>query len=329
MKNSRSLQVEIRDMLQNAQKILIVTHIRPDGDAIGSLLGLGMSLEKLGKEVQMMINDHIPRNFKFLEGFNSIINKSSNSFDLSIVLDSSDLKRTGDVFDGLIPDLNIDHHITNEKFARINYVEPQASATAELLTKNMSNWGLPISPPIANALLTGIINDTLGFRTSNVTSETLRIVADLIDQGADLQDSYYKSLLTRSFEAVRYWGAGLGNMKRNGRLIWTKLTLEDRIRVSYPGRDDADLVNILASVEGTDISVIFIEQPDQLVKVSWRARPGWDVSKIAYQFGGGGHPAASGALIKGRLEDVVQEVSKATKQVLTLSMSDKIKKEKS
>jgi phosphoesterase RecJ-like protein len=321
MKNNNPLHVQIRDMFKNAQKILIVSHIRPDGDAIGSLLGLGLSLEELGKEVQMVIKDHLSKNFKFLVGFDSIRKKSSNPFDLSIVLDSSDLKRTGNILNGLKPDLNIDHHITNENFARINYVEPQASATAEILTKNMSNWDLPITSPIANALLTGIINDTLGFRTSNVTSETLRIVADLIDQGADLPNSYYKSLIIRSFEAVRYWGAGLENIKRDGRLTWTKLTLEDRSRVSYPGRDDADLVNILASVEDTDISVIFIEQKNQDVKVSWRSRSGWDVSEIAYQFGGGGHKAASGALIKGKLKDVIHDVLRATKQVLTESIS--------
>ncbi|MCJ7625518.1 MAG: DHH family phosphoesterase, partial [Anaerolineaceae bacterium] len=147
MKNNQPLQVQIRDMLRQAQKILIVTHIRTDGDAIGSLLGLGLSLEKMGKEIQMVINDHIPRIFNFLEGFDSIKNKCSDPFDLSIVLDCSDIIRTGNIFNGKKPDLNIDHHITNEKFARINYVEPQASATAELLSKNMSNWDLPISPP--------------------------------------------------------------------------------------------------------------------------------------------------------------------------------------
>ncbi|MCJ7624408.1 MAG: DHHA1 domain-containing protein, partial [Anaerolineaceae bacterium] len=170
-------------------------------------------------------------------------------------------------------------------------------------------------------LLTGIINDTLGFRTSNVTSETLRIVADLIDQGADLPESYYKSLIVRSFEAVRYWGVGLEKLERDDRLAWTKLSLEDRRRVSYPGKDDADLINILASIEDIDISVIFIEQNDQHVKVSWRARPGWDVSDLACQFGGGGHPAASGALIKGTLEETVLAVLKATKQKLTMSKS--------
>jgi phosphoesterase RecJ-like protein len=212
--------------------------------------------------------------------------------------------------------LNIDHHNTNLNFAAINVVDSGAAATCQMLAALLPAWGLPISREIAEALLTGIITDTIGFRVASTSPAVLRTAADLFERGADLPTLYAKALLTRSYEAVRYWGAGLSALKLEDRLLWTRLTLEDRRAVNYPGRDDADLVNILQTVEDADVFVIFIEQNDGTVKVSWRARPGFDVSQIALRFGGGGHKPAAGASIQGSLEEVIQKVLDATRPIL-------------
>ena len=163
-----------------------------------------------------------------------------------------------------------------------------------------------------------MITDTLGFRTVNIKPDTLRTAADLMDMGCDLPYLYNKALHIRSFEAVRYWGAGLSTLEKDERILWACLTQKDRQSIGYPGRDDADLINILSSIEEIDIAIIFVEQANGSVKVSWRARKGFDVSQIARGFGGGGHKPAAGAEIEGDLELVKMEVLDATRSYLKL-----------
>jgi bifunctional oligoribonuclease and PAP phosphatase NrnA len=299
---------------QAAEKLLVVSHIRPDGDAIGSVLGLGLSLQLSGKQVQMVLSDGIPQSFRHLPGVQQLKQHAEGEFDLICVLDCSDLRRTGGALNGYTkPDINIDHHITNLEFAHINVVDTQAVATSEILAKLILALDLPLPPAVADALLTGLITDTIGFRTSNVRPDTLRLAADLMEHGANLSELYRLALVTRSFESARFWGAGLSTLEREGRMVWATLTQADRKAVGYSGRDDADLVTVLASIQGADIAMIFVEQPDNHVKVSWRAQPGFDVSQIALQFGGGGHPPASGADIAGELAEVQASVLTATR----------------
>jgi phosphoesterase RecJ-like protein len=139
-----------------------------------------------------------------------------------------------------------------------------------------------------------------------------------MERGANLQVLYRKAMLEKSLEAVRYWGQGLSRIQHEDGLLWTSLTLEDRKIADYLGRDDADLVNLLTRIRDIDVCIVFVEQTDGSVKVSWRAQPGFDVAEIATLFGGGGHKPAAGAEIKGELERVQEEVIKVTKQSLGL-----------
>ncbi len=306
----------VGERLQTARRVLVVSHVRPDGDAVGSLLGLGLALEAAGKTVQMVLEDGVPADFRFLPGSDRVVPAPAGSFDLRFVVDCSELGRTGRVFsaDGR-PDVNIDHHVTNVAFATWNIVVPEAAATTQVLLPCIRAWGLPLTPQVAEALLTGLLTDTLGFRTSNVRPAVLRLAAELMEAGADLYSLFQQALASRSFRAVRYWGQGLGRVQLDGPVVWTALTLQDRQAVGYPGRDDADLVNVLASVREARVAVIFVEQAPDRVKVSWRAKPGVDVSQLAVQFGGGGHPAAAGAEIAGDLNSVQQAVLTATQQL--------------
>jgi phosphoesterase RecJ-like protein len=239
---------------------------------------------------------------------------------LIIVVDSSDIERIGEVLDEYgEPDVNIDHHPTNTQFAKLNLVQDSAVATAEIIYDLALALSYPITLPVAEALLTGLVTDSLGFRTSNSTARTLLIAADLMERGANLQELYQKALLEKSIEAVRYWGQGLSRIQKEDRLVWTSLTLEDRVQANYPGRDDADLVNILSRIKDTDVCVVFVEQSDGTVKISWRAKPGFNVAQIATQFGGGGHKPAAGAEIKGDLARVEQDVLEATRKTLEAS----------
>ncbi len=312
--NSEQIE-DFGSLVSRAERLLVISHIRPDGDAVGSLLGLGLMLEELGKEVNFVLEDGVPLVFCHLTGADRVSRKVDGIYDLIIVVDSSDIERIGSVLDEYgEPDVNIDHHPTNTHFARLNIVKDDAVATVEIIYDLALTLSYPISLPVAEALLTGLLTDSLGFRTSNTTPRTLRIAADLMEKGANMQELYRKAMLEKSFEAVRYWGQGLSRIKLQDRLVWTSLNLEDRRIAEYSGRDDADLVNVLSRIRDTDICVVFVEQTDGTVKVSWRSQPGFDVASIATQFGGGGHKPAAGAEIRGDLERVQEEVLEATRK---------------
>jgi len=309
------------DLVSRADRILIISHIRPDGDAVGSTLGLGLILEEMGKDVSLVLEDGVPKVFNHLTGTDRIIREVVGVFDLVIVVDSSDIERIGSVLDDYgEPDVNIDHHPTNTQFAKLNLVRDNAVATVEIIFDLVQELSYPINLPIAEALLTGLLTDSLGFRTSNTNPQTLRIAAELMEVGANLPILYRKAMLEKSVEAVKYWGQGLSGIQMEDRLVWASLSLEDRIVADYPGRDDADLINVLARIKDADISVVFVEQKNGSVKVSWRSRPGFDVSIVATQFGGGGHKPAAGADIKGDLKRVQEEVLEATR--ISLKKSD-------
>ncbi len=308
MKNEAAIQAA-GAMLRGANSVMLVSHIRPDQDALGSVTGLGLALQDAGKQVQMVLADGVPAALRFIEGSRQVLRAPTGEADLRVVLDCSDLKRTGMEWDSdSPPDLNIDHHITNLNFARVNLVEPETVATAAILVEYLEQWGFPITQPVASALLAGLVADTLGFRTSNMNPRALELAALLMQKGADLPAIYDQALVRRSFDDARLWAMGLSRLQRQNGLVWAWLTLDDKIKVNYSGNDDADLINYIASIEDSSISVMFVEQKEGNVKVSWRAQPGIDISSIALRFGGGGHPAAAGAMIAGTMEDVQEQV---------------------
>ena len=310
----------IRERLQTAKNIVIASHVRPDGDAIGSLLGLGLALRDAGKSVQMVLVDGVPGSFKYLEGSELIVKEPVGEHDTFITVDCADFKRVGKFFENFgQPDINIDHHKTNERFGKLNLIEAEEVATAAILTNHLPEWGYEITQPIAAALLAGIITDTLGFRTANTTPESLRQCATLMETGVDMPAIYMRSLVKKSFVAAKYWGAGLSSMEHKDGIVWGTLTLEDRKRTGYGGNDDADLINMISAIDGNKIGMIFVEQSDNHVKISWRAlEPGVDVSQVAKHFKGGGHAAAAGADIPGALSEIQPLAIKTTRELLGL-----------
>ena len=315
------------ERLQAARTVSIVSHERPDGDAVGSVLGLAQALEAAGKTVTVGLADGVPVSFRHLAGAARVVPQGNPQADCCVLVDCGDPSRPAAAWqpDWRV-DINIDHHKTNTRFAAVNIVAPEAVATAAMLAELIPQWGLEITPQAAEALLTGILTDTIGFRTSNVSPHTLRLAANLMERGANLSELYFKALVARSFEALRYWGQGLSRLQRDGGLVWTSLTLEDRKISGYTGNDDADLVGYLATVRDAVIGVIFVEQSHGKVKVSWRARPGWDVSGLAVRFGGGGHAPAAGTTVEGTLAEVQAAVLAATRDLLTHSQ-DSFKRE--
>ena len=313
-----NLHKRIRARIQAAQRVLVTSHIRPDGDAIGSSLALALALVDLGKLVQVVLSDGIPANFKQLPGADLVRTKAGGEFDLIVSVDCSDLKRIGAALDGYhAPDIIIDHHVTTEAFGNLNLVESEAVATASVLTRHMQEWGLAITAPIAANLITGLITDTLGFRTSNTSPECLRQAADLLELGVDMSTLYYRSLVRRTFVEAKYWGAGLASLERSDGIIWATMTVADRKAAGYIGNDDSDLINIVSSIDDAEVAIMFVEQNAEKTKISWRAlKPDVDVSQIASQFNGGGHKAAAGAELSGTLAGIQERVLEATRKLI-------------
>jgi phosphoesterase RecJ-like protein len=315
----KTLDAEINAKIQSANNILIVSHVRPDGDAIGALLGLGLALQAAGKSVQLVLNDGLPASFRHLPGSDQVKKAPVREPDLFITVDCADFKRTGKQFENYRkPDINIDHHVTNENFGQLNLIEPESVATSAVLTDHLPAWGLAITPEVAANLATGIVTDTLGFRTSNTTAASLRQMALLMETGINMPELYNRALVSRSFSAARYWGAGLSSLKTLDGIVFGTLRLTDRKAAGYGGNDDADLINVISAIDDHVVGMVFVEQRDS-VKISWRAlQPGVDVSQIAKHFGGGGHKAAAGADIIGAMDEIQPRVLQTTREMLNL-----------
>lgn len=326
--DSESLR-HAHDLIARSRHVLVLTHQRPDGDALGSMLGMSHMLQAAGKKAFPVLAEGISSVFRYLPGTGDIRAELPESFDLTVLVDCADRERIGLPEKSFTPapaepglptalpiDLVIDHHVTNGRFAAVNLVDPSAASTAELIVDLAGGLGLSIPRDAAACLMAGVVTDTLGFRTPNTGIHTLEVAAALIRAGGSLPETVERSLYRRSFAAVRYWGAGLSRLERDGDMVWTWLTLADRSAAGYPGRDDADLVNILSSIDGPAVAVILLEQEGGKIKISWRVEDGLDVTPLAISFGGGGHPAASGAQVAGSLEEVREAVLRRTKQWL-------------
>jgi phosphoesterase RecJ-like protein len=223
-----------------------------------------------------------------------------------ISLDCSALDRMGKAYDADwlagIPIVNIDHHPTNTHFGEVNWVEPSAAATAQMLIHLIEALLIPLDAEIATCLLNGILTDTRGFRTSSTTPEVMETAIELMKAGASLSELTDQIFNHRPIGTIRMWSMVLQGIHLEGRILWGEITQEMRQRIGY-GRDgDGGLVNFLSSANEADIAVVFDELQDGRVNVSMRAVPGYDVSQVALELGGGGHAQAAGCILAGPLE---------------------------
>jgi phosphoesterase RecJ-like protein len=298
----------IQFAIEKANRVLVVTHIDPDGDAIGSLTAMGQALQQLGKRVTLVCDDTVPQRFHYLPLAGDIRRTpgTNANYDLVIAVDCADESRMGWAYATLAepkPSLaNIDHHVTNTRFGAFNIIDPDASSTAEILYRFLIDLGVTLTPDIAESLLTGVVTDTMGFRTSNVTATTLRTAADLVDAGGNIAAISLRALHQRPLATAKMWGIGLGKMKQAEGLLWTTISREEMQSAGIEGSPSSSgLVNFLTDVEETAMGVVLSEMPDGTVRVTMRSQPPYNVAEVAIQFGGGGHALAAGCTLDGPL----------------------------
>jgi len=318
-----TIEFAILQALRQHQQILCVSHVSPDGDAYGSLLGMGWILKALGKQPHLAMHDRTPAMFRYLPGIEEVIYPAAvrNDYDLIICLDASSMDRMGDVYraasHGHIPLLVIDHHITNTNFGQLNWIEPACAATCQMLVYLADELGIPLEGPLAACLLTGVVTDTLCFRTSNTTPQVMEAALRLMQGGANLAQIVSQTLNRREFSIFRLWGSVLSTVQLEEGVIWTTISRR-QITQAGSNKEDGQLSSMLITAVEADISATFTEKVDEkgqpAVECSFRAKPGFDVGSLAFQLGGGGHPPASGCTLPGTLAAVTDQVVTALKE---------------
>lgn len=299
----------IQRLLSEANRILAISHVGPDGDAIGSLTAVAVALKQLGRQAIMACDDGSPARFGFLPLVNRIQTyvDPQAGYDLVIALDCGDMSRMGRAFSELPeprpPVVNIDHHVTNTRFGDVNIVDSECNSTTEILYQLLPQLSVQISPDLATSLLTGIVTDTLGFRTEGVSSATFEAASALMDGGADLNLITSQALLIKPVSTLRLWQVGLDNMKlENEGLLWTSISREERREIGHVGSSSGGLVNMLANADEAAMSAVLLEDEDR-VYVGFRCRAPYNVAELALNLGGGGHPLAAGCTLEGSLSE--------------------------
>ncbi len=320
--NPFMIEPSLIQAIQTHYNILCVSHVNPDGDAYGSLLGMGLILRHLGKQPVLAMQDQTAKEFQYLPGIQQIINSKAvaDVYDLIIYLDASSKDRVGSVYRENVhrglPLAVIDHHVTNTYFGDINWVRPDCAATCQMLVELADALNVPLTGDLAECLLTGIVTDTLCFRTSNTTAEVLEAAMRLIRGGAELATITQRTLNQRSLSVLKLWGMVLAQIHFEAGVIWVTISRE-QLKAAGNLTSEGQLSSTLITALEADISATFTEkiaEKGQLaVECSFRAKPGFNVASVALALGGGGHPAASGCTLPGTLADVTAKVVPALK----------------
>lgn len=294
---------QVLQAIEKRKSFLVTSHARPDGDAIGSALGLGLLLRKMGKHAEVVMGDTVPVIYKPLPCAETIIHASqvNGHYDAAIILECDSLQRTR--LQGLEKQflINIDHHASSKPFANVNWIDPCACAVAEMVFRMAREARVKITPEIATCLYTAVLTDTGSFCYSPTNAHTFELARQLVEHGADpariAQNVYFSSPASK----MRLLGAALSNLQREGAVAWMWVTRDDMERCGALDEDSEGLVNYALGIAGVEVAAFFREVANERVRVSIRSKGAVNVAEIAAEFGGGGHECAAGFSTEGPL----------------------------
>jgi phosphoesterase RecJ-like protein len=320
----------LADLIETNDRFLVTTHVRPDGDALGSEVGMAGLLRQKGKDVRVVNASPTPPRYDFLDPELNLFEHFGHKVQpeeladrqVAIILDLSSWNQLGDMagFIRHFPGARavIDHHVSEDDLGARVFKDSTAEATGILIMKAIAALGCSLTPEVASGLLTAVAMDTGWFRHSNTRSSTLRAVADLIDAGAKV-DVLYRQLFERNtLGRLKLMGETLSGIETDlgGRIAYAMISKDDLMRTNAIPPDSEDLVDFTVSLRGVEVGMLFIEQARGGVKVSFRARNGLDCSALAAKFGGGGHREAAGATIVGTMSEVVGRVLETVREAV-------------
>jgi phosphoesterase RecJ-like protein len=311
-------------LLQPAQHIAVLAHERPDGDCIGSALGLAHILRLMGKICVPVCADPAPKTLSFLPGVETLQNTlGDENFDLVIALDAGEFTRFGTIYEHhrtfleQIPLINIDHHISSQGCGQVNIIDPLAAATGELLVLFQQQAGLPLNRDAALCLLTGIITDTGSFQYTSTTPRTMQAGALLLEAGADAETIVKPIYRSRPLAQVRFQAAVIANAQTacEGRLIWSYATHETLAATGATAEMDDNFSGMLRDIDGVQVAAFFKNygEPGK-TNLSLRCAAPYNAAEICTRLGGGGHPRAAGATLHQPLEEAIPLVIGMLKQ---------------
>lgn len=317
---------QLYSRIQQCSTIAVTSHFRPDGDAIGSTLALGLALQGMGKKVYMWNEDGVPARYAFLEGAELIQPLPETvpaDVEMLICVDTGDWKRLGDRTQQLLVDfpliVNVDHHGTNTRYGHLQVIEPETAACAFVLFNMLKSWGVKMTRPVADALYVGISTDTGSFQYGSTTPEVMHAAGELLAAGVDVagvnrrvyQEVPYSSLLMQR-EVLNHMVVEAG-----GRLAHYSMPAGRKAELQVSLEDTKDLVDVVRVLQGVKVAIIFEDLEDGRIRVSLRSKDASiSVAAIASLFGGGGHAMASGIRMRGELADCREKVLNAVRKEL-------------
>jgi phosphoesterase RecJ-like protein len=300
----------ILEVLRKGKRFLVCSHARPDGDAVGSMLAMGMFIEQMGKHADLVMADRIPNIYCGLPGVEGIrvAQIVDGPYDAVILLECDGLDRTGVA--GLEPffQINIDHHASGHEYANLNWIDRDASSVGEMVHRLVKAAGARITPEMAHCLYTTILTDTGGFCYGAMQAATFGLAQELVLAGADpvriAQDVYFSTPASK----LLLLGAALTNLNREGPLAWLWVTHKDVLRACANDEDCEGIVNFGLCVSGVEAAAFLRELPERRIRIGLRSKGQVNVAAIAERLGGGGHESAAGCTLAGPMERALEEI---------------------
>jgi bifunctional oligoribonuclease and PAP phosphatase NrnA len=301
---------EVLKQIEQRTRFVLTSHARPDGDAVGSALACCQILRAMGKEAEVVLSDAVPRIYQSLPSADKVVQaeRINGEYDAAIILECDSIQRTR--LEGLDKQfvINIDHHLSGRPFGNVNWIDPTAVATAEMIYRVAREAGVAVSPEIATCLYTGVLTDTGSFVFEGTNERTFALARELVLAGADPARCARNVYFGHSTAKMRLLGAALSHLEREGSLAWFWVTQEEMRRFNAKEEDCEGLVNYALSIHDVQVAILLRELPDGRIRASLRSKGELNVAMAAGQFGGGGHECASGCSLDGPLADAVSRI---------------------
>lgn len=301
---------QVLQQIEQRGRFVLTSHARPDGDAIGSALACCQVLRAMGKQADVVLHDGVPRIYRALPFADRVLhtNRIDGDYDAAIILECDSIHRTR--LEGLENRflINIDHHVSGRPFAHVNWIDPQAVATAEMVFRLAREAGARLSSGIATCLYTALMTDTGSFMFQGTNEHTFALARELVLAGADPSHCARNIYFAHSVAKMRLLGEALRHLNTEAHVGWTWVTQEQMERSAAKEEDCEGLVNYVLSIGEIEVAAFFRELPDGRCRVSLRSKGKLDVARVAERFGGGGHECASGCSLDGPLAQAVHQV---------------------
>jgi phosphoesterase RecJ-like protein len=305
--------------LRQGERFLVCSHARPDGDAVGSVLAVGLLLKQMGKRADLVTADRVPAVYRRLPGAEGIRSalRVHGPYDAVILLECDGLERSG--LRGLEEFflINIDHHVSGRPYAHLNWIDCEAASVGELVYRLVKAAGATVTPEMAECLYTTVLTDTGSFSYGSLTASAFALARELVLAGADpaaiAQDVYYSAPASK----VMLLGAALNNLHREDHVAWLWITNEDMVRTCAAEEDCEGIVNFALGIAGIEAAAFLRELPEGRIRLSLRGKGKVDVAVIAERLGGGGHENAAGCTLDGPLERARVEIVAELRSAVT------------